>query len=161
MSKLDAMYQADPSPDGRRPRAIGKLEGRVEPDKEKIAELKGRRLELGNKFDETSTKMRRKFDEGSKTIMTLLKEIDNDENNRRRTMWISIRNIQSMVVEGYELFSNKHEYDAKLKLHKKDYIDVILPRTLVGWVGLPFEIPTFYDFLDSASIKYNNEANQK
>jgi hypothetical protein len=128
---------------------------------EKIAEMKGRRLDLGGKFDDVSNKMRRRFEEGSNTILTLLKEIDNDENNRRRTMWISIRNIQSMVVEGYELFSNKHEYDAKLKLHKKDYIDVILPRTPVSWVGRPYEIPTFFDFLESASIKYNNEANQK
>lgn len=105
--------------------------------------------------------MRRKFEEGSKTILTLLKEIDSDENSRRRTMWISIRNIQSMVVEGYELLSNKHEYDAKLKLMKKDYLDVVLQKTPISWVGHPAEIPSFFEFLDSTSIKYSNESNQK
>lgn len=105
--------------------------------------------------------MRFKFKSGTSKIQKLIQEIDGDENNRRRTLWISIRNIQSMVIEGYDMFSNKHEYDSKLKESKKDYLDVVVDNLPVGWIAQPYEILGFYEFLDSASVKYNNEVNEK
>lgn len=93
--------------------------------------------------------------------MKSIREVDTDENNRRRTLLISIRNIQSMVIEGYELFNNKHEFDAKLKETKRDYLDVVLSRMPASWIGVPYEEQSYQQFIENASVKYNSERSEK
>lgn len=129
--------------------------------KEKIAELKHKRYEFGLKFDESSIKVNQKLKDGTSKILKLFKEIDQDENNRKRTLMISLRNIQSMVIEGYEMFNNKHEYDSKLKEIKKDYLELILDGMPISWITQYTEVVHFDQFLETSGVKYSNDVTEK
>ena len=74
---------------------------------------------------------------------------------------ISLRNIQSMVIEGYELFSNKHEYDTKLKELKKDYLELIIDKMPTSWISRYTEEPYFDQYLESARVKYSSDVTDK
>lgn len=74
---------------------------------------------------------------------------------------ISLRNIQSMVIEGYELFNNKHEYDSKLKEIKKDYLELVLNGVPISWITQYTEVPNFNQFIESSGIKYSNDITEK
>ena len=94
-------------------------------------------------------------------MLKLFNEIDQDENNRRRSLIISLRNIQSMVIEGYEMFSNKQEYDSKLKEVKKEYLELILDKMPTSWINQPVEEIYFDQFLETSTVKYTTDITEK
>lgn len=156
---MRALY-VDESSDIRKTKPQTKIEG-IFWLQEKIAELKHKRYEIGLKFDEATAKLNHKLRDGTNKIFKLFREIDQDENNRKRTLLISLRNIQSMVIEGYELFNNKQEYDNKLKEMKKDYLELILDGMPISWIPQFSEVVYFDQFLESSGVKYSNDVTEK
>lgn len=66
-----------------------------------------------------------------------------------------------MVIEGYELFNNKQEYDNKLKEMKKDYLELILDGMPISWIPQFSEVVYFDQFLESSGVKYSNDVTEK
>lgn len=135
----------------RKPRQMGKFEDR-------LIELKLKRNELSIKFDEITAKMNSKMRESSQKIMKSLKAIDMDENSRRRTLIIGIRNIHNMVVEGYESYGSKNDFESKLKSFKPDYLEMVVPKMPISWVGVPYPEVGYEQFLENSNLRMNNDA---
>lgn len=130
-------------------------------DIEKLTELRSKRQELGSKFDELTKKVNLRFKEITTKIMKNIKSIDVDENSLRRTLIISIRNIQSMVIEGYDLYASKHNYESRLRTIKSDYLELVIPRMPISWVAVPHEELTFDKHIEDSGHKMKNEHHEK
>lgn len=113
------------------------------------------------KFDEATSKANKKMKEGFSKVLKLFREIDQDENNRRRTLMISLRNIQSMVIEGYEMYNNKNEYDLKLKEMKRQYLELVADRFPCSWIAQHSQEQYFDQYLETTGVKYSSDVTEK
>ena len=48
-----------------------------------------------------------------------------------------------MMIEGYDMNSIKSEFDLLLKIVKPDYLDTLIPKMPLTWIGEPHEEPLF------------------
>ena len=90
--------------------------------------------------------------------MLNMQTIDSDENSRRKTIITSIRNIQLMVIEGYETYSTRSDFEMRLKVKKNPYLELVLPKMPVSWVACPAEEPPFEEYLERSAHRISNEA---
>lgn len=130
-------------------------------DADKLAALKLKREELNQKYEEVNKKYNVKLRETTRRLMVNMQNIDNDENSRRRTIITSIRNIQLMVIEGYETYSTRSDFESRLKVKKNQYLELVLPRMPVSWVACPAEELAFEEYIERSSHRISNEAFDK
>jgi hypothetical protein len=130
-------------------------------DLEKLNELRTKRLELAPKFDELTKKLNGKLKEIPGKITKSIKAIDMDESSLRRTLIISVKNIQSMVIEGYELNATKTDYESRLRTIKSDYLELVIPKMPISWIANTKEEPLFERYLEEAAHKMKNEQQDK
>lgn len=128
---------------------------------EKYIELKLKRNEHSMRFDELTKRFNVKLKETTSKIAKLLQTLDQDENSRRRTLIISIRNIQSMIIEGYEVYSGKNDFESKLKWTKHNYLELIVPKMPLSWLDQPFREDYYDTHVDNFMHKLSNERNEK
>lgn len=93
--------------------------------------------------------------------MINLQNIDNDENSRRRTIVTSLRNIQTMVIEGYEVYGNVHDIENILRTKKSPNLELVLQKMPVSWISSPQEELSYDDYIDQSSRKFSFESQEK
>ncbi len=72
-----------------------------------------------------------------------------------------MKNTILMLIEGYEMCSTKIDVDTKIGIHKPDYIDTIVPKMPISWVGCPFEEPHFDSFINASMANHTLEHQDK
>ena len=117
---------------------------------DKIKDLVAKRQDFAARFDEVTKKTNTKAKQKCSKLLLTIKDIDKDENSRRRTLIQSIRNIQVMIIEGYDMNSSKSEFDLLLKNIKPDYLDTLISKTPLTWVGEPHKEPLFEQIIQSS-----------
>lgn len=55
-----------------------------------------------------------------------------------------------MIIEGYDMNSSKSEFDLLLKNIKPDYLDTLISKTPLTWVGEPHKEPLFEQIIQSS-----------
>lgn len=124
-------------------------------------ELKQKLNENSMKFDEVTKKFNTRCLKGCSSIKQVIVDIDADESSRRRTLITSVRNIHNMLMEGYEMFTNKNDFDSQINAIKASYLEVVVPSMPVSWIDHPVEEPYADVYGESFVAKLNNDSHEK
>lgn len=113
------------------------------------------------KFDEITKRFNTRCQKGCSNIKQLIVDLDADESSRRRTLITSVRNVHNMLMEGYEMFTNKNDFDSQINAIKASYLEIVVPSMPVSWIDHPVEEPYADVYGESFVAKLNNDSHEK
>lgn len=115
-----------------------------------------------SKYDKLTLKLNLRLKEGGEKIKEQIKIIDADEYARKRSLVVSVINIQSMLVERFIHDKSKHDYGKSIAKHKNSsYMEIVANKIPLSWISSYKDEPAFESFVDSLWAKHNNPEAEK
>jgi uncharacterized coiled-coil protein SlyX len=154
---VNTSNQAQPS----KTKQLQKLEGSKIFDAEKCMEVKTKINENSGKLDEITKRFNNRCQKGCALIKEMVSDLDTDECSRRRTLITSVRNVHNMLMEGYEMFTNKSDFDQQINAIKANHLELVIPSMPISWIDHPMEEPLSENYAEAFVAKLNNDSYEK